>query len=233
MPSLRQHPNDKKDYYGSNFDIYGVEDAWISFKNGTPIDPVIASENQPPEHIKIDTSYDTRKMEGAKIDREEETGHIEHERPQVHKPNIQVEHTEHNNDTSEHNDPHQYGDYNEDGVRNHLDLKDATTDAGYKVFGMGKTAVSGVATATGNSLSSMIKSGSRSIAEGVSEGVGVDKKFEDLKKEVKSELKEARAEIVARAEGKADEGIRLTTETITQVGYVSVGLIFVFLLLKK
>lgn len=208
MVKARQlYPNDSGDHYGEQYPFDSLEEEWERAKMDN------TSSIEVPKHIKINKQKDITKQKGDTIASEVNSGQTEPiQEAQASK--------EENKEYSE--------------ILENLKEEDIShdTSTGQKIYSTLEAGVKSV----GESGGAIIKQASKSVAEGISEGIQLDEKYKDTKRIVEDRTEE----LIHRGEAQVDkiqatidqQGEKLN-ETIKNIAYLSVGVVFAFLLLKK
>jgi len=127
-------------------------------------------------------------------------------------------------------------DYNKDGKVDSNDFIGPLRDASSSAYGMGQASVKFV----GESGGAILEKAKSSVVRSVVKEAKIDEKYDDakqealgqldiLKKEIKTDIETKYEDLKKRTEEKSEEIV----DNMKSIGYISVGVLFLFLLMKK
>ena len=230
-------PNDKQDYYGSNYDMDDVFAEYSKALKGEVSNPIIKQEI--PDHIKLSKEKDITGFKGEVISNETNTKNIEGQNFHT-SPNETNETLNHPNLESATGDKEDIGneerenwlDWNNDGKVDSSDLSGAVYDAGNKVYSITAGAVKTV----GEGSQAMIHGASKSAAGGLSEGLDIEGKWAEAKSGAKEEISRFKEDVKKEVDKKyADLKVEVSKkeEQLKTGLYVGAGFLALYLLMRK
>ncbi len=230
MPNRTLYPNDLQDYYGTAYKFGDIEDRYAKAR-GTKIgdNNPVNQLNSETDHIKIQQQkinkqslpLENQPVEGGDKEQVEDkpmTENIKQEKEQEDKQEFSI------------------FDYNKDGKVDSNDLIGPLRDAGSSAYGLGEAGVKFV----GESGGAILERAKSSVVKSVVKEAKIDEKYEDakgealgqldiLKKEIKTDIEKKYEDLKKRTEEKSEEIV----DNMKSIGYIGVGVLFLFLLMKK
>jgi hypothetical protein len=230
MPNRTLFPNDLQDYYGTAYKFGDIEDRYTQARAGKSGDDNPVNQlNSETDHIKIQQQKINKQKLPIK-NQAVEGGDKEKVEDKPMTENIRQEKEQ------EQKQEHSIFDYNKDGKIDTADLTGPLRDAGSSAYGLGEAGVKFV----GESGGAILEKAKSSIVRSVVKEAKIDEKYDDakqealgqldiLKKEIKTDIEKKYEDLKKRTEEKSEEVV----DNLKSIGYISVGVLFLFLLMKK
>jgi len=231
MPNRTLYPNDSQDYYGTAYKFGDIEDRYAQARasKGGDDNPV-NQLNSETDHIKIQQQKINKQslpLQNNQVEGGDTEAEIQ-DKPM----------TENIKEKEEKKEEQSFSmfDYNKDGKVDSNDFVGPLRDASSSAYGMGQASVKFV----GESGGAILEKAKSSVVKSVVKEAKIDEKYDDakqealgqldiLKKEIKTDIENKYEDLKKRTEEKSEEIV----DNMKSIGYISVGVLFLFLLMKK